>query len=205
MYIKFILGQLKVLVMIIFSAIFVYPLFVYPNRLNSWRNRFGSFRNKWYWDYADTEGEGWNGGDREHYLNATYGLYGLCKKRDAYGNWIPDYRRFNDMNSIQQFILAYRWGVIRNGCWNYIQSVQPQQGVWENENCKVNTGGYSCKLWRNKTKHGKQLITWEVNGVKYFRYSFTKKLFGDRYVNFMVGASTDRYLIKFRMFDIKDN
>ena len=153
-YIKFILGQLKVLGMIIFSAIFVYPLFVYPNRLNSWRNRFGSFRNKWYWDYADTEGEGWNGGDREHYLNATYGLYELCKKRDADGNWIPDYRRFNDMNSIQQFILAYRWG---------------------------------------------------VNGAKYFRYSFTKKLFGDRYVNFMVGASTDRYLIKFRMFDIKDN
>ena len=109
------------------------------------------------------------------------------------------------MNAVQRFILGYRWGVLRNGCWNYIQSVVPINGPWENENCKISTGGASCRTWRNKTKHGVQSVTWEVNGTKYFRYSFTKKLYKDYYLNFMIGASTNRYLIKFRIFDIKDN
>jgi hypothetical protein len=205
MYIKFILGQLKILVMIIFSGVFVYPFFVYPNLLGSWMNRFGTFRNKWYWAYADTEGTEWVGSDHDHFLNASFGLYELCKKRNAQGSWIPDYDKFNKMNTVQRFILAYRWGVIRNGCWNYIQSKKPKQGEWENVNCKINTGGYSCKTWRNKTKLGYQSITWEVDGTKYFRYSFTKKVFGNIHYNFMMGASTDRYLIKSRFFNIKDN
>lgn len=73
MYIKFILGQVKILLMIIFSGVFAYPFFVYPNRRRSWDNRFGAFRAKWYWFAADTEGTGWSGPDYEHYLNATYG------------------------------------------------------------------------------------------------------------------------------------
>tara|TARA_B100000768_G_scaffold166737_1_gene170335 strand:+ start:525 stop:1142 length:618 start_codon:yes stop_codon:yes gene_type:complete len=205
MYLRFVLSQLKVVVLIIFSGIFAYPFFVYPNRIRNWNNRFTSFRTKWYWFAADTEGTGWEGPDYEHYLNATFGLYELVKKRNELGNWVPDYERFANMNSIQRFILAYRWSVVRNGCWNYIQSQQPRQGVWENENCKISTGGYSCKVWRNKTKHGTQSITWEVDGVKYFRYSFTKKLYKDHYVNFMIGASNNRYLIKLRIFDIKTN
>ena len=205
MYLRFALSQLKVVGLIILSAIFVYPFFVYPNRVRSWSNRFGSFRTKWYWFAADTEGTGWQGSDYEHYLNATFGLYELIKKRNDLGKWVPDYERFEKMNSVQKFILAYRWSVIRNGCWNYIQSQQPRQGVWENENCKINTGGYSCKTWRNKTKHGTQSITWEVDDIKYFRYSFTKKLYKDYYINFMMGASNNRYLIKLRIFDIKTN
>ena len=205
MYLKFTLGQLKIVGMIIFSAIFVYPFFVYPNRRINWSHRFGSFRTKWYWHYADTEGTGWEGSDYEHYLNATFGLYELLKKRNESGQWIPDYNRFNKLNGVQKFILAYRWSVLRNGCWNYIQSVNPLEGEWENVNIIKNTGGYSHKTWRNKTKHGTQSVTWQVQGVKYFRYSFTKNLFKDYYINFMIGASTDRYLIKLRIFDIKNN
>ena len=205
MYIKFILIQLKVILLIIFSAIFAYPFFVYPNRRNNWNHRFTSFRTKWYWFAADTEGSGWEGSDYEHYLNATFGLYELVKKRNDLGKWVPDYERFNRMGSVQKFILAYRWSVIRNGCWNYIQSVIPKQGPWENENCKISTGGASCRLWRNKYNLGTQSVTWEVEGTKYFRYSFTKKIFNDYYLNFMVGASTNRYLIKLRLFNIKDN
>ena len=205
MYIKFILGQLKVLIMIFFSAIFVYPFFVYPNRKKSWENRFGSSRAKWYWLYCDTEGTGWEGNDNEHYLNATFGLYELLKMRDNNNNWVPNYVKFWNLTSFQKFILGYRWGVIRNGCWNYIQSKKPNQGEWENVTVKSNTGGYSYKTWRNKSLHGKQSVTWEVDGVKYFRYSFTKKMFKNFYINFMIGASTDRYLIKLRMFNIKDN
>ncbi len=205
MYIRFILGQIKVVLLVIFSGIFVYPFFVYPNRRKNWMNRFGSFRDKWFWFAADTEGTGWQGTDDEHYLNATFGLYELIKKRDTNGKWVPDYDRFWEMNGIQKFILGYRWGVLRNGCWNYIQSVVPKQGPWENENCKISTGGASCRTWRNKTKHGVQSVTWEVEGTKYFRYSFTKKLYKDYYLNFMIGASTNRYLIKFRVFNIKDN
>ena len=205
MYIKFILIQLKVILLIIFSAIFAYPFFVYPNRRNNWNHRFTSFRTKWYWFAADTEGSGWEGSDYEHYLNATFGLYELVKKRNDLGKWVPDYERFNRMGSVQKFILAYRWSVIRNGCWNYIQSVIPKQGPWENENCKISTGGASCRLWRNKYNLGTQSVTWEVEETKYFRYSFTKKIFNDYYLNFMVGASTNRYLIKLRLFNIKDN
>jgi len=205
MYIKFILIQLKVILLIIFSAIFAYPFFVYPNRRNNWNHRFTSFRTKWYWFAADTEGSGWEGSDYEHYLNATFGLYELVKKRNELGKWVPDYERFNKMNSVQKFILAYRWSVIRNGCWNHIQSVKPKQGPWENEHCKISTGDASCRTWRNKYKLGTQSVTWEVEGTKYFRYSFTKKIFKDYYFNFMVGASTDRYLIKLRLFNIKNN
>ena len=205
MYIKFILGQIKLILLIIFSAIFAYPFFVYPNRRNNWNHRFTSFRTKWYWFAADTEGTGWNGNDYEHYLNATFGLYELVKKRNDLGKWIPDYERFNRMNSFQKFILAYRWSVVRNGCWNYIQSVVPKQGPWENTNCKISTGDASCRTWRNKYKLGTQSVTWEVEGTKYFRYSFTKNIFKDYYLNFMIGASTNRYLIKLRLFNIKDN
>jgi|TARA_B110000881_G_C18606017_1_gene540102 hypothetical protein len=205
MYIKFILIQLKVILLIIFSAIFAYPFFVYPNRRNNWNHRFTSFRTKWYWFAADTEGSGWEGSDYEHYLNATFGLYELVKKRNHLGKWVPDYERFNRMNSLQKFILAYRWSVVRNGCWNYIQSVVPKQGLWENENCKISTGDASCRTWRNKYKLGTQSVTWEVEGTKYFRYSFTKNIFKDYYLNFMIGASTNRYLIKLRLFNIKDN
>jgi len=83
--------------------------------------------------------------------------------------------------------------------------VMPKQGPWENENCKTSTGDASCRTWRNKYKLGTQSVTWEVEGAKYFRYSFTKKIFKDYYLNFMIGASTNRYLVKFRIFDIKDN
>lgn len=205
MYIRFILGQLLILLLIIISGIFVYPFFVYPNRVKNWNTRFGAFRNKWYWFAADTEGTGWNGTDNEHYLNATFGLYELVKKRDSNGDWIPDYERFNKFNKLQKFILAFRWSVVRNGCWNYIQSKQPKQGEWQNVVCEINEGDSSCKTWRNQTKFGKQSITWEVEGTKYFRYSFTRKLIGEKCINFMIGASTNRYLIKLRIFETKDN
>ena len=205
MYIKFILGQVKILLMIIFSGVFAYPFFVYPSRRKNWDNRFGAFRAKWYWFAADTEGTGWNGPDYEHYLNATYGLYELGKKRDRNGNWVPDYERFFQKNEIQKFILAYRWSVIRNGCWNYIQSQQPKQGPWENLVIKKNTGGHDAKLWRNKFNHGTQSITWEVEGTKYFRYSFTKPLYKSYFLNFMLGASSNRFLIKLRTFDLREN
>ena len=146
-----------------------------------------------------------SGPDYEHYLNATYGLYELGKKRDRNGNWVPDYERFFRKNEVQKFILAYRWSVIRNGCWNYIQSQQPKQGPWTNLVIKKNTGGHDAKLWRNKFKHGTQSITWEVEGTKYFRYSFTKPLYKSYFLNFMLGASSNRFLIKLRIFDLREN
>ena len=77
---------------------------------------------------------------------------------------------------------------------------------WKTDvNIITSTGGASPWTWRNKTHFGKQHVTWKVEGVKYFRYSFTKKFIFGFYINFMLGTggSGNRQVIKLRFFKVK--
>lgn len=195
MYFKFILRQIKLFFMLIFSAIFVYPFIVYPKRRKIWLMRNQAIK-PWYFWYADTYETGFNT-DRNNYINSTYGLYELMKNENGH----PDYERFGKLNRLQKFILSFRWGVLRNGVWNYIIRQAPP--YWDNKNyvVKAHKGKSNPLTWRNKEILGKQWITWMVDGEKFFRYSFTKKLFWKIYINFMAGTSDNRYLLKLRIFN----
>ena len=217
MYIKFMLAQLKVFGMVLIGII-IFPFILYPKRRKIWAMKDDPLK-KWYWYFSDTFESGF-GSDENNYLNSTYGVYEFVRKKDAQGNWIPDYERFESFSKIKKWYLSYTWMGFRNGAWNYIIATGPKVGEWENVNCKVDIGEGGCKIWRNKSLHGKQSITWEVEGEKYFRYSFTKKakwyniqrfftlIFAfkyHRYYNFMWGASTNRYLVKSRTFNVTEN
>tara|TARA_R110000772_G_scaffold89593_1_gene185556 strand:- start:388 stop:1053 length:666 start_codon:yes stop_codon:yes gene_type:complete len=221
MYIKFILGQLKLFGMIILSF-FMFPFITYPRRKEIWDMKDLPLK-KWYWKFSDTSETGFGNDetDNYNYLNSTYGIYELVKKRDANGNWVGDYERFATFSKLRKWFIAYHWLVFRNGCWNYIMTQVPKQGVWENVVCKANyPEEISCREWRDKYIHGTQFVTWEVDGEKQFRYSFTRKtkwyniqaifalIFTFKWhnmYNFMIGMSDDRYLLKTRTFNLEDN
>jgi len=80
-YIKFLVSQFKILLMLLFSGVFVYPFIVYPKRRFLW-----SIRNlekndmPWYFWYADTYESGFEN-DERNYLNSIYGIYELVLNR----------------------------------------------------------------------------------------------------------------------------
>lgn len=222
MYTKFILGQLKLFGMLV-VGFFIFPFITYPRRKEIWAMKDQPLK-KWYWLYSDTS-ESW-GTEHENYLNSTYGLYELVKKRDESGKWVADYEKFETYGKLKKWFIAYHWLVFRNGAWNYIITNGPKQGDWYDVECKVNIPeDGNCRVWKNKINHGKQSITWKVDGEKQFRYSFTKrakwyniqvlgafiiglftlKIVWHKYFNFMWGMSPNRYLLKTRTFNIEDN
>lgn len=231
MKVKFLLGQLKILLMIIFSAVFVHPFILYPKRRKIWRMRDTEpeetrLEKKWYFWYADTFETkfGDDTKDDKNYINSTYGLYENKKFRKADGS--IDYDKFAKVPEWRKRLMSWLWLVIRNGVWNYIINNAPsggswKDGLWENEKILINTGlndkGEPLHFsdWRDKGDFGKQSITWEHNGKKFFRYSVTRKakwynvqrifkliftLKWTKYYNFMWGADDHRYLLKSRVF-----
>ena len=202
MYGRFIKRQLLLLCRIVAAIVYVFPFILYPKRREIWANKDGE-EKKWYHWYADTY-ETRFGSDENNYLNSTYGVYELVKKRDLDGNWTADYDTFHSFSKFRKWRLAYRWLVFRNGSWNWIIEHAPVPGPWSNKVCKVDTGDAGCTTWRNKKHHGKQSVTWTMEGENHFRYSWTKKIIGNYYLNFMAGTSTNRYLLKLRPFNIKN-
>ena len=207
-YIRFFLQQLKVLGMVILGF-FLFPFILYPKRRKIWSMKDQPIK-KWYFYFSDTSEI--FGSDEYNYLNSTYGIYELVKKKDG----TPDYTKFQSFSKLRKWLISYHWMVFRNGAWNYILSNKPKQGEWTNVICKALEGTDDCKTFRNKTIYGKQWITWEVEGTKYFRYSFTKpakwyniqrllvfllRLKWYKYYNVMVGAAQTRYMIKIRLFN----
>ena len=200
--------------MILFSGIFVHPFIVYPRRKKIWKMKDMLYK-KWYFWYADTYETKF--GDY-NYLNSTYGLYELLKNEEGF----PDYKKFKTLPKWKKFVLAYRWGVIRNGCWNYIIREAPKKGEKFNVNKITDEGEGTIWDWRDKEDFGKKHVTWddkEFGGKKYFRYSLTRKanwynlqrlgLFlvtfkWHTHYNFMMGTggSNNRNLIKSRTFKI---
>jgi len=117
-------------------------------------------------------------------------------------NGDADYDAFNRLSKFRKFILWYRWQILRNGMWNYIISNAPKQGEKYDIKEITNTGEGGYWTWRNKTKIGRQFVTWHVLGTKYFRYSFTKRFYKKIFINVQLGASTNRFIVKLRLFNL---
>ena len=219
MFIKFIWQQIKTLGMVIIGGI-IHPFILYPRRREIWQMRLlPKDDRKWYWKFSDTSETGFGDDniDDYNYLNSTYGLYELVKKRNEDGMWVGDYERFATFSKLRKWWTSYRWMVFRNGAWNYIISILPPTLVGDNYNCIINTGGYACTLFRNQRYYGEQYLTYPKIEPTHFRYSITKKAswynlhrlgafifsFGKWYThfNFMVGSADFRYLIKARSFN----
>jgi len=218
MFIRFILQQLKTLGMVIVGGLIHIPI-LYPRRKEIWRMRKLPPEDRaWYWKFSDTSETGFGNDqtDDYNYINSTWGLYELVKKRNEDGKWVGDYERFATFSSFRKWWTSYRWMVFRNGAWNYIISVLPPEIRGDDYNCLENIGPYNCTTFRNQRYHGKQYLTYPMIEPTHFRYSFTKKaswynlhrlfafVFSFRWYthfNFMVGAADYRYLIKARSFN----
>ena len=214
MYLRFFWQQVKVAGMVVLAFLLFTPL-IYPLRKKIWGMRLlPAGERGWYWILSDTSETGF-GSETHNYLNSTYGLYELVRKRGINGGWVPDYERFDGFSSFRRFFISFHWLVFRNGAWNYIASVTPAQIVGDDYICIESTGGAPCTTWRNKVLFGKQSCEWPEERPRWFRYSFTKRaswynihrllasIFSLRWYthfNFMVGHSEDRYLIKIRSF-----
>jgi hypothetical protein len=103
----------------------------------------------------------------------------------------------NQYNWISKLILSFRWVAIRNSHWNLKLMLKPKQGKLENLKIITNTTKKDGTVFCNYTIFGKQYCTYDVGGVSYFRYSFTKKV-GKSIWNVMLGTSTARYIYKSR-------
>ena len=223
MYLKFILQQLKVVGMVIIGFFIFFPI-LYPKRKKIWEMRLWPAKErKWYWWYADSSETGFGNDltDNYNYLNSTYGMYELVKKRGPNGFWIADYDKFNSYSAFRKMMVAFNWTVFRNGAWNYIASVFPPPIVGDDYNCIINEspegeGPYACTLFRNQRYHGEQLLKYPKIKPTHFRYSVTKpakwynlhRLFAFifsfkwyTHFNFMIGAASHRYLVKMRSFN----
>lgn len=227
MYTKFILGQLKIFGMLIIGF-FIFPFITYPKRREIWNMKDLLFK-KWYWYYSDSS-EIW-GTEEQNYLNSTYGLYELVRKRDENGKWVADYEKFETFGKLRKWFLSYHWLVFRNGVWNYISTTKPNTNDITNMECVKLVGNADCNVVRNKTIHGLQSLRWKAEGKPYFLYSFTKKvkwyniqrfltfffnlfllkIVWHKYYTFVWGASIwnekekdNRFLVKTRTFNLED-
>lgn len=220
MYLRFLGQQLKVVGMVIIGAL-IHPFILYPKREKIWEMRNLPIRErKWYWWFSDTTETGF-ADENKDYINSTWGLYELVKKRDEEGKWVPDYGRFSKYSSFRKWLVSYNWLVFRNGAWNYIASVFPPPIIGDDYECKINIGDKACSTWRNKTNIGKQFLVYPKDNPKYFRFSVTKvaswynlhRLFAfifslgkwHTHFNFMVGHADNRHLIKMRSFTLEEN
>jgi len=223
MYVRFLLNQAKVVGMVII-AFFIFPFVTYPKRREIWEMRH-SLRKKWYWKFADSSETGF-GSYVNNYLNSTYGLYELVKKRNTQGKWVPDYERFAKFSKLRKWFIALHWSVFRNGAWNYITSNKPPTSEITKMRCIGKEGFADCRTVRNKYIHGFQSLKWSSHGKPYFLYSYTRKV---RWFNiqrlgaliftwknhthytFVWGASIfndkesdNRFLIKSRIFNLDE-
>ena len=199
-YVAFTLRQLKLLGMLIANGLFIYPFVVYPNRRKNFANRDNP-NKPWYWRFADTSEVIW-GSEEENYLNTTYGLYELCKKRDHNGDWKPDYDKFESSSKLRKMRYAFQWNIVRNGCWDYIAAFELPNSEVEELDIKVNWGGNEDGFdFRTRQNYGKQWCTWTQGTLYCFKYSWTYPI-GSKglMVNFQVGHAPDRELLKLRFF-----
>ena len=199
MYIKFILLQLLMVIAFVVNF-FVFPLLSFPLRklIVKYPTLFKWLGLYWFSDDSETWGT-----DEQNYVNNWFGVYELLQKEDESGKLVGDYEKFKTLNGIQKYILSIKWAVFRNPNWNLQVAFKPKDGDRYAIREIINIGDYSIFQWRNKTIFGKQFVTYKIEGTKYFRYSYTKEFgyLGKDYINVMLGASNNRFIVKLRLFN----
>lgn len=118
---------------------------------------------------------------------------------------------YETANWLQKTWQGFNWGALRNSHWNFrIHVLKPKQGtpydvdVIINNTFPLTNGMTFC----NFSIFGEQFAKYTVDGVRYFRYSFTKPTpkflqwlgFMDT-CNLHTGWATGRWLIKCRWFN----
>lgn len=113
-----------------------------------------------------------------------YFLNDTTKGRDA-----GDYGRFS-----HNFIGYIKQCLFRNPHWNLKLKLSPKTGV--KENLKGKTYLYNVN---KPLVTGFNWCTYFIEGIKYFRMSFTLKIFWLFYISSQLGAADNRYLYKFKI------
>ena len=123
-----------------------------------------------------------------YFLHDQYG--NVNNWQDDYGdiNWRTNKGFPNEMNTYSSWSkmwLSFLWVAIRNSHWNLKLMLAPKKGKKENVKGELEFRRYNLK--------GKQFATYEIDGSKYFRWSWSN---GNTYFQF--GASNARYIYKFK-------
>lgn len=128
-----------------------------------------------------------------------------------------------ELNSWQKFIVAYKWGVIRNPAWNQYQLLKPKEGRKEilsekgelKRNNQVisllnfavlkyvdNLGQYTDNqgefLSLRYSATGKSMVWYTVKNTLYWRYSIVKQI-GRFWIELHLGTNDRRYTIRFKI------
>lgn len=163
-YIKFILLQLLMFVAYILNWIFNPLAYIFRKSVYKHKTLW-----KWlilYWFSDDSEQ--WHPDPEINFINCWYGVYEIYNR---------DYAKFKTLNWFQKWVLAMKWGVIRNPNWNLQMQFKPKQGKKTKEVIKKNIPNTGDEMvWKDYYNFGLQHTTWETKGSKYFRYSFTRPL-----------------------------
>lgn len=162
---------------IIFIMIYMLSLIIYP--LAYWLRK-PARRYKFYplwWFLNDSEPDG---------ISDDYGAKWWRKEKGItkYNLWV-----------------SYRWSALRNSHWNFkVNTLIPKLGIPRNVKVYKNTTSKKGMTFCNYTILGKQFAKYEIDGFKYFRYSFTREiLFGKFMQNVQFGSSSNRFIYKHRI------
>lgn len=128
-----------------------------------------------------------------------------------------------ELNYWQRFVVAYRWGVIRNPAWNQYSLIKPKQGVKQllSQKGELIKDGESLSLLNfavlkyvnrfgqytdNQGEYlslkysivGKSKVWYEIGKTLYWRYSLAKQ-YGNYWIELQLGTNDNRYTVRFKI------
>ena len=128
-----------------------------------------------------------------------------------------------ELNTWQRFVVAYKWGAIRNPAWNQYQIFKPKTGVKYivSEEGELSRNGQSITLLnfavlKYVDKHGQYTdnqgeylslrystmgeskVWYLVENTLYWRYSLAKKI-GKFWIELHLGTNDRRYTVRFKI------
>lgn len=170
-------------VLSLFGYIICIPIYPFRTSIRGGKSKGYWFHTFLWWFLNDTI-EGRDAGDYGRYTYNFKGYYRQCANRNSHWNFRMNYL-------IPE--IGKMTNIINNGSL-----------VYSRFNGKILS---YITLCNTSTSWGFQNITFKINRVSYFRYSFTYKIwfFGIRALNCQLGINDKRYLYKFKIPKIKQD